>query len=78
MISKVEILGSQLERAETVYNFAASGFLLALWLTVLGIWHQPVHDVEKEHCQAALATFENMRLGLLDTPAYQLPITRRK
>ena len=50
MISKVEILGSQLERAEKVYNFAASGFLLALWLTVLGIWTQPVYPGPDPEC----------------------------
>jgi hypothetical protein len=72
VISKVEILGSRLERAETVYNFSASGVLIALWLTVLGIWSQP--DPRIEHCYAALDTFENMRLGVMQTPGYKLPV----
>ena len=74
MISKVEILGSRLERAETVYNFSAAAVLLALWLTVMGIWSQP--DPRIDHCYAALDTFENMRLRLLDTPAMKLPVNK--
>lgn len=73
----MNFIGFHQQRAERVYKASLAVFICALmavthWGTA--VWAMQRPDPVKEHCLAAVETFENMRLGLLDSPAMRLPV----